>query len=108
MARCERNRVAVLRVKGFDPADKEATMAYALKQLGRPYDNIFRTQDEAAFYCTELVYHALEHGPHAPAIGTRKKVMGLFTVVTTDDIRLSPDLETLWTKNAPEPVPAAL
>lgn len=107
MARVERNRVVVMRVKAFDSADDQATMAYALKQLGKPYDNVFRTTDEAAFYCTELVYHAVEQTAHAPAIGSRKKVMGLFNVVTTDDIRLSADLETLWSKNAPDPVPAA-
>jgi hypothetical protein len=106
MIRCERNRAAVVRVKGFSEADNQATIAFGLKQLGKPYDNVFRTQDLAAFYCTELTFHALKHGANAPKIGTRKKVMGLFTIVTTDDIRLSPDMETLWSKNTPEVVPA--
>lgn len=106
IARCERNRIAVMRVKGFTEADNQAVMAYGLKQLGKPYDNIFRTNDEAAFYCTELVMHALRRSAHVPKVGTRKKVMGLFNVVTTDDFRLSADLETLWSKNLPAVIPA--
>lgn len=105
-SRVERNRAVVMRVKHFTEADNQAAMAYVLKQVGKPYDNIFRTHDEAAFYCTELVWQALKRGKQPPAIGSRKKVMGLFNVVTTDDFRLSPDLESLWEKNLPPVIPA--
>lgn len=106
IARVERNRIVIMRAKGQSEGDRQASMAYMVKQIGKPYDNIFRTHDEAAFYCTELVYHALKRTANPPKIGMRKKVMGLMEVVTTDDYMLSADFETLWTKNAPEPTPA--
>lgn len=104
--RTPRHRVALLRATAFDAADRQAVVKYGLAQLGKPYDNLFRTKDPAAFYCTELCWHAVRQAAHAPRVGMRSKVLGIVDLVMADDLRLSPDFKEVWSKNAPAPVPA--
>lgn len=106
VTRTPRHRVALLRAPAFDAADVAKELAYAKAQVGKHYDNLFRTKDEGAFYCTELCWHAVEATAHPPRVGMRSKVLGILDLVMSDDLRLSPDFKELWSKNAPDPVPA--
>jgi hypothetical protein len=42
-----------------DPEDLQVFLAYAIDQLGKPYDYDLLLDDTRAIYCSELVYHGL-------------------------------------------------
>jgi len=57
------SRVAVLRSRALSAGDVTARLrelrAYALAQLGKPFDDAFAYSDDSQLYCTELVLKAL-------------------------------------------------
>jgi hypothetical protein len=53
--------VTVLRAKGLDAAARNRVVAAAKKELGKPYDSLYRWDDER-LYCSELVVKAFARG----------------------------------------------
>jgi uncharacterized protein YycO len=102
VARVPRHRALITRPKDYSEAEAQRTMTFAAAQVGKDYDNWFRTGDDLNFYCTELVWAAVRQGPNKPDIQTSAKLHGLRNVVTTEDIRRSPDMVEVWNKNAPD------
>ncbi|GEM_PF-4488363 len=101
LERVDRQRVAILRSKNPDPASAQATIDFAKAQVGKDYDYLFRTGKDDAFYCSELAFSAIKHGPRAPRVEAHRALYGLKPMATNDDLRRSPDLEEVWSKNAP-------
>lgn len=64
-------RVAVIRPR-YLPGDVERVLAYCRAQIGKPYDNVFDYEhaEERSFYCSSLVYQALQNLPQAIHIDT--------------------------------------
>ncbi len=57
----EYDSMAIIRHKDASPAKIEKAIAFAKKQIGKPFDFNF-TNDDEKLYCTELLYKALHHG----------------------------------------------
>lgn len=53
--------VTVLRPRGLDSAARGRVVAAAKKELGKPYDSLYRWDDER-LYCSELVVKAFARG----------------------------------------------
>lgn len=101
LGRVERQRVAILRPKDPDPETVQAALDYARAQVGKDYDYLFRTGKDDAFYCSELAFSAIKQGPRPPRVEAHKGLYGLKPMATNDDLRRSPDLTEVWSKNAP-------
>lgn len=54
--------VGFYRVKNIDEISRQKVRAYALRQIGKPFDNAFIFSEDAHFYCTELALKALAAG----------------------------------------------
>lgn len=101
VSRVERERVVILRPKHPSAPALEAEVAFADKQLGKDYDYLFRTGKQDAYYCTELAWTASQQGAGHPEIKPHRAALGLKAMVTNDDLRTSPDMVEVWSKNAP-------
>ncbi|MNL36242.1 hypothetical protein D3C87_1583130 [compost metagenome] len=101
MERVDRQRVAILRPKNPDPANTQAAIDFAKAQVGKDYDYLFRTGKDDAFYCSELAFSAIKQGPRPPQVEAHRGLYGLKPMATNDDLRRSPDLTEVWSKNAP-------
>jgi hypothetical protein len=53
-----------------------------------------------------LAWAAAEQSAHPPRVELESALHGLTTLVKNRDLRQSPDLESVWSKNAP-PLPKA-
>lgn len=95
--RVERDKVVVLRPTWTAEALAKA-VAYAKAQEGKPYDTLFVTDADDRHYCTELVWHILTNTGVAkvePHLAGKVD----WRVVTNEDIRKTPDLQVVWTRN---------
>ena len=70
-----RLKVAVVRPPYQSPQDVKAATDWCRAQLGKPYDSVFNTGDDQEFYCSELVYKALQHMPN-PIQAPDRKLLG--------------------------------
>lgn len=101
-ARSERDTFVVLRSKVTPPAEFSKAFAYAQQQLGKSYDSLFLLKTEERFYCTELVWAALQRMTAKPRVFPKAVKYG-WEMVTVDDFMDSPDLATVWTRNYTRP-----
>ncbi len=95
-ARVERDQVVVLRPK-WSPAQLKTAVTYAETQVGKGYDSLFLTESADRFYCTELVYQTLTAAKVARI--QPRMVKDAWPVVMNEEIRRSPDLKVVYTKN---------
>ncbi|MBX9899948.1 MAG: hypothetical protein K2Y28_04105 [Burkholderiaceae bacterium] len=56
------SEIGFYRLKDVREATRSKIRAYALRQLGKPFDDSFLLSDESKLYCTELVIRAFESG----------------------------------------------
>jgi hypothetical protein len=54
--------IGYYRIKGIDTMVRQEIRSYALHQIGKPFDDVFKFSDDTQFYCTELVLKALAAG----------------------------------------------
>lgn len=59
-----RMKTAAIRPNYASAEDRQAALAYCEKQLGKAFDQQFRSDDDRRFYCSELVHNALKNMPH--------------------------------------------
>jgi hypothetical protein len=102
VARSERDTFVVLRSKVTPAAEFSKAFAYAQQQLGKSYDSLFLLKTEERFYCTELVWAALQRMTAKPRVFPKAVKYG-WEMVTVDDFMDSPDLATVWTRNYTRP-----
>lgn len=95
------HRIAVVRPRYASEVDRSAAVAYAQRMVGRPFDAVFNTADDGAFYCAELVRNALASMPHPIALPV-VKALGL-DVVTPDAVRHIPEVDLVWTSGGSFP-----
>ena len=94
--RVERDSVVVLRPH-WTPAQLKTGIAYAESQVGKGYDTLFLTNSQDRFYCTELVYKILTTATVARI--QPRLVKDAWPVVMNEELRKSPDLTVVYTKN---------
>jgi hypothetical protein len=87
-ARGTGGKVTVLRAKGLEASVLSRVVAEAKRELGKPYDALFRW-DEEALYCSELVAKAFERGAKLH-VGTQQHVKSL--KLSAADLALAPSL----------------
>jgi len=59
--------VCLLRPKNLDAKDWEAVMAGVMKQIGKPYDDLFNIKDDSRVSCVEMTLDALRESPNYAA-----------------------------------------
>ncbi|NJD69717.1 MAG: hypothetical protein C3F12_04600 [Candidatus Methylomirabilota bacterium] len=86
--------IAFFRVRNVENSSRHRIREYALKQLGKPFDDAFSLADHSRMYCTELALNALAAGGIATATVPRHRVMLLTEpVVLPDDLIFSLSVE---------------
>jgi hypothetical protein len=95
-ARVERDQVVVLRPH-WSPAQLKTAVAFAEAQVGKGYDSLFLTESPDRFYCTELVYKTLTAAKVARI--QPRLVKDAWPIVMNEELRQSPDLSVVYTKN---------
>lgn len=55
----EADAAALFRTTGISRARRQAAVIRLFSEIGRPFDNAFRLDDDAAWYCTELIWRVL-------------------------------------------------
>lgn len=55
----EADAAALFRTTGISRARRQEAVIRAFSEIGRPFDNTFRLDDDAAWYCTELIWRVL-------------------------------------------------
>jgi len=85
------------RVRGLTPVARAKVRDYALRQVGKPFDDAFSMRDDQRMYCTELVLKALTAGgvEITPTVPSLRVPLLAEPVVPPDHLRLSPLLEPL-------------
>ncbi len=101
--RSERDTVVVLRSK-MSAGDILKSIRYARAQKGKGYDSLFLNASDERFYCTELVWKALQVGRSGPRVYSHKVKYG-WSIVSVEDFMDSPDFETVWQRNYQRPQP---
>ncbi|MBC7544037.1 MAG: hypothetical protein H7338_15035 [Candidatus Sericytochromatia bacterium] len=94
--RVDRDTVVVLRPQ-WTPGQLKTGIAYAQAQVGKGYDSLFLTESADRFYCTELVYKTLTIAKVARI--QPRYVKDAWPIVMNEEIRQSPDLKVVYTKN---------
>ena len=78
---------------------RQAAAQGALQFVGRPYDYLFESSDEA-FYCSELAWTALNNASIAtegkPFSFTKRQVWGEYTVLPQDFINATKHFQSLY------------
>lgn len=100
--RTHRDKFVVLRKPGITPQDVQNMSDYAHKQVGKSYDSLFLLDTEDRFYCTEVVWQAMQKMAAPPRVYPHRAKYG-WDMVTVEDIMDSPDLKTVWTYNYTRP-----
>lgn len=59
-----KNSIQVIRPGYKTRKDRDAAIAFARKQIGKPYNVLFSEKSDESFYCTQLVREALRSMPH--------------------------------------------
>lgn len=96
LARSERDKFVVLRVKNTSSEDITKELEFANKQIGKSYDSLFLFNASDRFYCTELGYKAVTSMTKPVRVLPHKEKYG-WQIVSNDDFMDSPDLDTVWT-----------
>ena len=101
--RSERDTVVVLR-PNLNSSDQQQVINYARSQRNKGYDSLFINSSDERFYCTELVWKALQQARRAPRVFAHEAAYG-WSVVSVEDFMDSPDLQTVYQRNFSRPQP---
>lgn len=96
--RSPRDSFVVLRPRNVSQRDIQRASTYALEQQGKGYDSLFLMHPGDRFYCTELVWQALQRMQNKPRVYPQKVRFG-WEMVTVEDFMDSPDFQTVWERN---------
>jgi len=96
--RSDRDTFVVLRPKNVRSSDVQQAAQFALAQRGKTYDTLFLMHAGDRFYCTELVWQALQRMSNKPRVFPHKVQFG-WEMVTVEDFMDSPDFQTVWERN---------
>lgn len=96
--RSARDTFVVLRPKNIRASDFQKAAEFALAQRGKTYDTLFLMHAGDRFYCTELVWQALQRMPNKPRVFPHKVQFG-WEMITVEDFMDSPDFQTVWERN---------
>ncbi len=96
--RSARDTFVVLRPKNASASDVKKAAEFALAQRGKTYDTLFLMHAGDRFYCTELVWQALQRMSNKPRVFPHKVQFG-WEMVTVEDFMDSPDFQTVWERN---------
>lgn len=96
--RSSRDTFVVLRPRNLSSQDFQRAAQYALAQQGKTYDTLFLMYAQDRFYCTELVWQALQQMRNRPRVFPHKVQFG-WEMVTVEDFMDSPDFQTVWERN---------
>lgn len=96
--RSERDTFVVLRPKGISARDANQAAQFALAQQGKTYDTLFLLHAGDRFYCTELVWQAMQRMTRKPRVFPHKVQFG-WEMVTVEDFMDSPDFQTVYERN---------
>lgn len=106
LARSERDTFVVLRPQ-LSAADQQRVLGYATRQTGKSYDSLFLSASDERFYCTELVWKALQQAGRKPRVYPHQVKYG-WQIVSVEDFMDSPDLTTVFERNYQRPQPGRI
>jgi hypothetical protein len=91
------------RISGVTAAARARMRDYALRQIGKPFDDAFALSDDRRMYCTELVLKAIAAGgvEIAPTVPSIRVMLLAEPVVPPDHLRRSPLIEPLSRDDLP-------
>lgn len=101
--RSDRDTLVVLRAQ-LSSADLQRVIGYARAQKGKGYDSLFLNASDERFYCTELVWKALQQAQNAPRMFPHQVPYG-WSIVSVEDLMDSPDFQTVYQRNYQRPRP---
>jgi uncharacterized protein YycO len=88
---------SIYRVKGASSDESELMIKYALKKVGKPFDNNFNFSEDSSYYCTELVLKSITAG--GKNIKDKIRSVDILTikepVFLPDNLRISNQLEKI-------------
>ncbi|MDQ7824182.1 MAG: YiiX/YebB-like N1pC/P60 family cysteine hydrolase [Candidatus Eremiobacteraeota bacterium] len=86
--------IEIVRPPYKTPEDREAALGYMRSQFGKPYDSSFDFENSDKYYCSELVYKALQSMPNKMEVPLKEKVLGMNKrAVAPDAFRYIKDAE---------------
>lgn len=85
---------AIYRPQFATPEDLESLLVFLRASLGRPFNRTFRFSNKNSFYCTQLIYRALQQMPHP--IDLHISDVGGRPAILAGDIELNTELERVY------------
>ena len=94
-----KDAVAVCRANFMTTQEAQYASSMAMLAVGEPYDFFFMPNNQA-WYCSELVYEVIKRTVPIDLPFTRRKTLGVFTVIPTDFWRARKKFDIVWSSIA--------